>query len=346
MNPLVSVIIPCFNGAQYVEHSIRSALEQTHPSIEVVVVDDGSTDDSAHVVTGVQDDRVRLVRQDHAGAARARNTGLRASTGEYVQFLDADNVITPHKVARSIDHFAASPGCDVAFAAIWVPDFDNFDHHVVVPADDAHVVVSGMMERATSRLLPGTGIPSLETAQPLFRRSVLERYGAWDEQVSVMDDTELMGRLHLSGAQFEPVKMVGVVYRDHAGEGRVTAQLSPFQEEAQVAVTRMIEVARRTDSLHGALADFAAKYLVWVAARECVRARRHAMARRYVEMAQEIKPHLPGPTAFRRLERVLGPFPALLVVHRAAELASAFPGRRLGQKRPNSAARHVGQQRP
>lgn len=102
--PLVTVAIPCYNYAAYVGEAIESALGQTHPRIEVVVVDDGSTDDSATVV-GEFGDRARLIRQANAGLSAARNRSAVAARGEYVVFLDADDILRPDYVTRSLAVF-------------------------------------------------------------------------------------------------------------------------------------------------------------------------------------------------------------------------------------------------
>ena len=91
--PLVSVVIPCFNQARFLGAAIASALAQTHTPVEVVVVDDGSTDDTAAVTARFPG--VRYVRQENAGLSAARNTGLGKSRGAYLAFLDADDVLLP-----------------------------------------------------------------------------------------------------------------------------------------------------------------------------------------------------------------------------------------------------------
>ena len=99
--PLVSVIIPCYNGKDFVGDAIRSALAQTHPAVEVVVADDGSTDGSLEVIRSFGD-RVRCLSLPHQGGGAARNAGLEASRGEMIQFLDADDLLEPNKLQRQL----------------------------------------------------------------------------------------------------------------------------------------------------------------------------------------------------------------------------------------------------
>ncbi len=90
MTPLVTIVIPCFNNGQWLRQAIGSALAQTWPALEVIVVDDGSTDDSRAVAAGFGEN-VRAFSTDHLGAPHARNHALAQARGEWVQFLDADD---------------------------------------------------------------------------------------------------------------------------------------------------------------------------------------------------------------------------------------------------------------
>ncbi len=95
--PLVSIIIPCFNARRYVSQAIQSALGQTYGNFEVIVVDDGSTDDSLQIIKSFGE-AIRWESGPNRGGAAARNIGLALSKGEYVQFLDADDVLFPSKI--------------------------------------------------------------------------------------------------------------------------------------------------------------------------------------------------------------------------------------------------------
>src|SRR5262245_30132400 len=101
--PLVSVVIPAYNCARFIGEALDSVFAQDYPELEVVVVDDGSTDDTCAVVEGYGD-RVKLIRQRNAGAAVARNEGMRRASGEYVAFLDSDDLWLPGKLRLQIDH--------------------------------------------------------------------------------------------------------------------------------------------------------------------------------------------------------------------------------------------------
>jgi glycosyltransferase involved in cell wall biosynthesis len=94
----VSVIIPAYNQAPYLSKSIQSVLDQTCQDFEIVVVDDGSTDDTAAVVQSFHDDRIHYIYQENRGLSAARNTGIDNSTAEYITYLDSDDLFLPMKI--------------------------------------------------------------------------------------------------------------------------------------------------------------------------------------------------------------------------------------------------------
>src|SRR5690242_71279 len=106
--PEVTVVIPSYNGARYLGEAIESVLAQTHPSVETIVVDDGSVDGTTALVSSYGD-RVRGIRQENRGLAAARNSGIRAAAGTYVAFLDHDDRYLPEKTARQVAVFEARP---------------------------------------------------------------------------------------------------------------------------------------------------------------------------------------------------------------------------------------------
>ncbi len=110
--PLVSIVIPCHNQGRFLNEAIRSAARQTHAPVEIIVVDDGSTDHTARVAGRWRD--VRLLRQPQRGVSAARNAGLRIATGEYVIFLDADDRLRPTAASAGLEALARTPGATFA----------------------------------------------------------------------------------------------------------------------------------------------------------------------------------------------------------------------------------------
>jgi glycosyltransferase involved in cell wall biosynthesis len=113
----ISVIVPVYNGVDYVGDAIRSLLEQTRPASEIIVVDDGSSDSTASVVKSFGN-RVRLIIQKNQGAAVARNTGISAASQPYIAWLDHDDLATPRRFEVQLAAFEATPAPDVVFGAM------------------------------------------------------------------------------------------------------------------------------------------------------------------------------------------------------------------------------------
>jgi SAM-dependent methyltransferase len=181
--PLVSIVIPCYNHARYLDAAIGSALAQTHASVEVIVVDDGSTDDSAAVAE--RHAGVRLVRQRNRGLGAARNTGLRESRGAFLTFLDADDRLLPGAIAAGLHALAADDAAAFAFGRYRVVDDAGrvLDVPVTPPvADDPY---EAMLRQSFISM----------HATVLFRRAAVEAIGGYDESLDACEDFELYLRL-------------------------------------------------------------------------------------------------------------------------------------------------------
>jgi glycosyltransferase involved in cell wall biosynthesis len=131
---LVTVVLPVFNGERYLAQAIDSVLGQNHPAIEVVAIDDGSTDGTARILESYQD-RLRFERQPNRGAGAARNRGVELARGELLGFLDADDLWVDGRVARQVAVLAGQPECDAVLG--WV---DHFHSPELDPGQRARIV--------------------------------------------------------------------------------------------------------------------------------------------------------------------------------------------------------------
>src|SRR5215469_4431153 len=113
MSPLVSIIVPCFNQARYLADAVRSILRQTYSQYETLVIDDGSTDETRKVASNFE--KVKYYYQPNRGLASARNTGIRECRGDFLVFLDADDLLLPTALQIGIDELLSRPEC--AFAS-------------------------------------------------------------------------------------------------------------------------------------------------------------------------------------------------------------------------------------
>jgi glycosyltransferase involved in cell wall biosynthesis len=123
-SPQVSVVIPAYNRERTVRAAVDSALAQQDVVVEVIVVDDGSQDRTAAVVETIEDPRISLVRQSNRGVSAARNAGIRSARGEWVAFLDSDDVWLPQKLSRQLDRMAEAPGCMASQTSAYLVDDD------------------------------------------------------------------------------------------------------------------------------------------------------------------------------------------------------------------------------
>ncbi len=134
-SPLISCIVPVYNGKRYLKEAIDSILAQTYRPLEIIVADDGSTDGTASVVANYGN-RVRCLWQPNAGPAAARNLGVRAAQGKFVAFLDSDDVWHPEKLSRQMARFQARPElglCVTHVQNFWIPELakeaERFRNH-------------------------------------------------------------------------------------------------------------------------------------------------------------------------------------------------------------------------
>jgi len=182
--PVVSVIIPCYNQAHFLSESVESALSQTYPRSETIVVDDGSPDNIAEVVGRYPG--IGFVRQENRGLAEARNSGFRASKGEYVLFLDADDRLTPTAVESHLFCFAEHPQ-----AGFVVGDIDH------IALDGSYAGSPGRWPMLESNhyeeLLKVNHVAN--NVAIMFRRSVIERVGGFNALYHPAEDYELLLRV-------------------------------------------------------------------------------------------------------------------------------------------------------
>ncbi|MGI4019959.1 MAG: glycosyltransferase family 2 protein [Janthinobacterium lividum] len=132
LEPLVSIIIPVYNAEKYIAETIRSALNQTWPNIEIIIVDNGSTDNSLPIAKQFKSERIAILSEQNQGAGKARNKGLQEANGEFIQFLDADDLLSPNKIANQIQLLLQNPEKIAVCSTIHF--FDNQNPYEVLPS--------------------------------------------------------------------------------------------------------------------------------------------------------------------------------------------------------------------
>jgi glycosyltransferase involved in cell wall biosynthesis len=214
----VSVVIPCFNAARWIGETLESVMQQRLPDLEVIVVDDGSTDASADLVAR-DFSSARLVRVPNGGASRARNLGTALASGGFIQYLDADDLLAPGKLEAQLGALVSS-GADVAYG----------DWQELRLASDGTYAPG----RRVMRSIDGDADIALLTdfwcppAAYLFRRSIVEHAGGWDEQQSVVEDVRLALTCALQGARFVYCPGLAASYRVHTSNSLSTRDPTSF----------------------------------------------------------------------------------------------------------------------
>ncbi len=203
-SPLVSIIIPTYNGRKYLREAIASAVEQTWSPLQVIVVDDGSTDDSAEIARSFEG--VAVIQKANGGVASARNVGIGAANGDYLAFLDHDDVQHPQKTARQMRVLTQTPTAGFALC-----------HKRYVIEGEAPKWFRGPQD--------GTPVPGFVPSCWLVRRSTFESVGVFDERFSNGPDYDWLARAKDLGIEYEMVPDVLVDYRVHGDNesGNATA---------------------------------------------------------------------------------------------------------------------------
>lgn len=205
--PSVSIVIPSYNKREYVAASIESALAQTH-ACEVIVIDDGSTDGSRDIIRNY-DGQITWKAEQNRGGSAARNRGVELAKGEYIQFLDADDILPNHKVARQLDRLSERGPLDIAFCP-WSYFYDNGDRDALDPRKYWRDHEQGLSLLIEMWYLGGFFPPHAW----LVSKQLIDKAGLWDETLTGDDDGEFFGRvLAASGAAFF-CPDTEVLYRD------------------------------------------------------------------------------------------------------------------------------------
>jgi glycosyltransferase involved in cell wall biosynthesis len=208
--PLVSVIVPAYNAARYIGTALDSVMAQTYAPIEIVVVDDGSTDETAEVVRGYGD-RVRYVYQENARQAAARNHGVREARGDLIAFLDADDAWLPDKLARQVELIRRRPDLGLVYCSM--REVDALGR----PIRDA---VANLRGDRLRELLLGAATGGICGSTPLTTRRVFDELGGFDPGLTPVEESDLFWRIATRYA-IDYIDEPLVLYRRHAGNAHL-----------------------------------------------------------------------------------------------------------------------------
>jgi glycosyltransferase involved in cell wall biosynthesis len=211
--PCVSVIIPAFNCGSLIVYSLESLVNQVYRNWECIVVDDGSSDNTEGVVQSYvkRDKRIVYVYQKNGGPSKARNAGLSRARGEYIQFLDADDLIESRKLQCHVQYLENNPEMDIVYGAAryFRTDRPNERRYSMMDIDAPWMPeISGSGEEVLQSLVKAN---IMVVSAPLLRRRIIDQVGLFDEKLSVLEDWDYWIRCSIKGARFQYSDEVGAL---------------------------------------------------------------------------------------------------------------------------------------
>jgi len=219
---LVSVIIPAFNAASFLPHAVASVERQGYHPLEIVVIDDGSTDNTAEVARSLPSVTCYL-HQQNKGPSAARNLGLRQAQGEFIAFLDADDQWPPGKLDLQLGRLRAEPRLDVVLGRI---------QYISLPGAEAIDIAFETEERTLTHVHLGSGV---------YRRPVFERVGLFEESLRYSEDVDWFMRAREKDISMVILGDVTLLYQLHAGN--MTREMT--SERSNLAAVMRLSLERR-----------------------------------------------------------------------------------------------------
>ena len=230
--PIVSIIISAYNAEKYISATLDSVLQQTHPSIEIIVVNDGSTDNTLAVAESYCHRGVQVVSQENKGQDAALNLGYKHTTGDFIKFMDSDDLINPEMIELQVQ---ALNGSD---AYVAYGEWARFYNDDSVSADFSHLDYWTDMKPLDFLTARPEGV-MLQCGIMLLPRKLIEEAGLWDERLILYNDTEFFNRVLLQSKGVKFTAGARLYYRS-AQSGSISAQTSRRFFESTFLATNLI----------------------------------------------------------------------------------------------------------
>ncbi len=202
--PRVSIIMPSYNSAGFIVQALESVFAQSYSCYEVIVVDDGSTDDTGTVLAPYRD-RIRYFYQENSGPSAARNRGLELASGEFVVFLDSDDILLPGKLVAQVACFDSRDGTDLVHSG-W-----RLVNHAIEEIGS----VEPWRRTAELDLKACLQVHPFYMGAMMLRRDTVQRVGGFNSDLRQAEDIDLVLRMMLNGSQATWLKQTTVMYRQH-----------------------------------------------------------------------------------------------------------------------------------
>lgn len=195
MKPLVSILIPCYNAEKWIVETLESALAQKWPNKEIIIVDDGSEDHSLAIAKGFETRGIKVISQKNKGASAARNRAFQEAQGDFIQYLDADDLLAPDKIERQVQllHDQTS---DYLAAGEWARFYKTPSETIFIPQP-----LWADMSPIEWLVCAWEGHWMMHPAAWLIPRQIAEKAGSWNETLSLNDDGEYFCRVILASQE-------------------------------------------------------------------------------------------------------------------------------------------------
>lgn len=192
--PLVSVCIPCYNCVTYLPAALESVYAQAYQNIEIIIVDDGSSDDTKAFLDTIRKERVKIYNQKNKGAAAARNLAFEKSSGTFIKFLDADDLLSPESINAQVKLISGKPG--YLASGRWGRFCKNDLSDLKIITEKVWQDYEGITWLIDSLIVSGTNM--MQPGIFLIPRELIMQSGTWNEDLSLIDDFEFMTRVMIN----------------------------------------------------------------------------------------------------------------------------------------------------
>ncbi len=245
-SPLVSVIIPAYNCENFILESVNSILNQTYKNLEIIILDDSSTDSTYKILTTIVDNRIKLIRNEkNLYIAENRNKGLKLATGKYIVWQDADDISKPNRIAKLVNFMQSH--MEVGICGSYLQSFDE----------------NGLKDvrkyETTDTLLRKSIFKYSPVAQPtaIIRKSILDKVGYFNPSFPPAEDLDMSFRIG-NISQFANIPEVLLLYREHQSSNTSTRMKKQLEATLEIRKSN-----KHNSNYHFDISDSVAYYLTW-----------------------------------------------------------------------------------
>jgi len=224
--PLVTVIMPAYNSADYISQAIESVLIQSYPKFELLIVDDGSTDNTGEIILQNKDERIKYFHKENGGPSGARNLAISKAKGQYIMPLDADDMMTPDFIARHLQEFDSHPEADLIYCDVLLIDADGNPIRVMNKPEYQD-------RRNLIRDLFRCGHPVIPFRLGI-RRNVFDKIGLYDETLMIAEDYDMMRRFVKAGLKAHHLREALHIRRIRSDSISITANVDKAKNHFDV----------------------------------------------------------------------------------------------------------------